>query len=84
MSTHTNRTTTGTSAKAVAGSLLGGIISAITLVALPFAGGSEATITGAILIGFAIGWALLAQLSLRFGQPCPPRRWGSVAPRSSS
>src|SRR5215210_3605084 len=67
MSTHTSHSTTGTPAKVVAGSLIGGIISAITLVALPFAGGSEATITGAILIGFAIGWALLAHLSMRSG-----------------
>ena len=76
MSTHTNHTTTGTPAKVVAGSLLGGIVSAITLVALPFAGGSEATITGAILIGFAIGWALLAQLSMRSGDGA--HRWAAV------
>ena len=76
MSTHTNHTTTQTSAKVVAGSLLGGIASAIALVAGPFAGGSEATITGAILIGFAIGWALLAQLSTRFGDGS--HRWAAV------
>ena len=76
MSTHTNHTTTQTSSKVVAGSLLGGIASAITLVAGPFAGGREATITGAILIGFAIGWALLAQLSTRFGDGS--HRWAAV------
>jgi pimeloyl-ACP methyl ester carboxylesterase len=76
MSTHTNHSTTGTPAKVVAGSLIGGIISAITLVALPFAGGSEATITGAILIGFAIGWALLAHLSMRSGDGS--HRWAAV------
>ena len=76
MSTHTNHSTTGTPAKLVAGSLIGGIISAITLVALPFAGGSEATITGAILIGFAIGWALLAHLSMRSGDGS--HRWAAV------
>ena len=76
MSTHSNHTTTPTSAKVVAGSLLGGIASAIALVAGPFAGGSEATITGAILIGFAIGWALLAQLSTRFGDGS--HRWAAV------
>jgi pimeloyl-ACP methyl ester carboxylesterase len=43
---------------------------------MPFAGGSEATITGAILIGFAIGWALLAQLSVRFGDGS--YRWAAV------
>src|SRR5215217_5993465 len=76
MSTHTNHRTTGTPAKVVAGSLIGGVISAITLVALPFAGGSEATITGAILIGFAIGWALLAHLSMRSGDGS--HRWAAV------
>ncbi len=76
MSTHTNHSTTGTPAKIVAGSLIGGIISAVTLVALPFAGGSEATITGAILIGFAIGWALLAHLSMRTGDGA--HRWAAV------
>ena len=76
MSTHTNHSTTGTPAKVVARSLTGGIISAITLVALPFPGGSEATITGAILIGFAIGWALLAHLSMRSGDGS--HRWAAV------
>jgi hypothetical protein len=76
MSTHTTHSTTGTPAKVVAGSLIGGIISAITLVALPFAGGSEATITGAILIGFAIGWALLAHLSMPSGDGS--HRWAAV------
>ena len=64
MSTHT----THTSAKAIAGSLLAGTVSAIALVAGPFAGGSEGSITGAILIGFAIGWALLTRSS----------RWAAV------
>src|SRR5215210_4532298 len=76
MSTHTYHSTTGTPAKVVAGSLIGGIISAITLVALPFAGGSEATITGAILIGLAIGWALLAHLSMHTGDGS--HRWAAV------
>ena len=76
MSTRRTTTTTRTSAKVVAGSLLGGIASAVALVAVPFAGGGEATITGAILIGFAIGWALLALLSTRFGDGS--HRWAAV------
>ena len=67
MSTHTNPTPPRTPARVVAGSLLGGVASAAALVAAPFAGGGEATTTGAILLGFAIGWALLAQLSTRRG-----------------
>lgn len=59
MSTHTNHP----SAKAVAGSLLAGGVSAAVLVLGPFAGGGEATITGAFLLGFAIGWGVLARSS---------------------
>ena len=46
-----------TTAKVVAASLVAGLTSAVALVAGPFAGGGEATTTGAILRGFAIGWA---------------------------
>jgi pimeloyl-ACP methyl ester carboxylesterase len=76
MSDHPNHTTKRTSAKVVAGSLLGGVASAIALVAVPFADGGEATITGAILLGFAIGWALLAILSARRGDGT--HRWAAV------
>jgi pimeloyl-ACP methyl ester carboxylesterase len=76
MSDHSNHPTNRTSAKVVASSLLGGIASAIALVAVPFANGSEATITGAILLGFAIGWALLAMLSTRLGDES--HRWAAV------
>jgi pimeloyl-ACP methyl ester carboxylesterase len=76
MSDHPNHTTKRTSTKVVAGSLLGGVASAIALVAVPFADGGEATITGAILLGFAIGWALLAILSARHGDGT--HRWAAV------
>ena len=74
----------------VAGSLLAGLVAALALVAGPFAGGREAVITGAILLGFAVGWALLAVLSVRFtdrrsaGRRSRPPRWPSPAPGSSS
>src|SRR3954468_11324237 len=74
MSDHLNRTEKRT--WIVAGSLFGGIASAIALVAGPFAGGGEATITGAILIGFSSGWALLVLLSTRFGDGS--YRWARV------
>ena len=67
MTTHTNPTSPRTPARLVAGALLTGAASAAALVAAPFAGGGEATTTGAILLGFAIGWALLAVLSTRLG-----------------
>jgi pimeloyl-ACP methyl ester carboxylesterase len=60
----------------VAGSLLAGLVAAIALVLGPFAGGREAVITGAILLGFAVGWALLAVLSVRFTDR--PLRWAAV------
>ncbi len=60
----------------VAGSLLAGLVAAITLAAGPFAGGREPAITGAILLGFAVGWALLAVLSVRFTDR--PQRWAAV------
>jgi pimeloyl-ACP methyl ester carboxylesterase len=60
----------------VAGSLLGGLLAAAVLVAVVFAGAAEHAITGAILLGFAVGWALLAVLSPRYGDR--PRRWARV------
>jgi hypothetical protein len=64
----------------VAGSLLGGLIAAIVLVAVPFAGARESAITGSLLLGFAFGWALLAFLSSRLTDR--PRRW-AVAPATA-
>jgi len=60
----------------LAGSMLGGLIAAIALVAIPFAGARESAITGALLLGFAFGWALLAVLSARFTDR--PQRWAAV------
>jgi pimeloyl-ACP methyl ester carboxylesterase len=76
MSDHSNHSTKRTSASVVAGSLLAGVASAIALVVVPFADGGEATITGAILLGLAIGWALLAMLSTRLGDGS--HRWAVV------
>jgi pimeloyl-ACP methyl ester carboxylesterase len=64
------------SAIIVAGSLLAGLVAALGLVAGPFAGDRELAITGAFLLGFAVGWALLAVLSLRFTDR--PQRWAAV------
>jgi pimeloyl-ACP methyl ester carboxylesterase len=60
----------------VVASLLAGLVSALALVVGPFADGSEPQITGALLLGFAAGWALLAVLSARFTQR--PQRWAGV------
>ena len=57
-------------------SLLAGLLTALALVAGPFSGGPENEITGAILLGFAFGWTLLALLSTRFTDR--PQRWAAV------
>jgi len=61
----------------VAGSMLAGLIVAVVLVAVPFIPANENALTGVVLLGFALGWALLAVLSVRFSDQ--PQRW-SVAP----
>jgi hypothetical protein len=49
----------------VAGSLLTGLVVSLLLVAAPFVPAEEATVTGAVLLGFALGYALLSVLSAR-------------------
>lgn len=65
-----------TSTMVVVGSLFMGLASALVLVAGPFAGTDEGTTTGAILLGFAIGWALLATVSTRRADGS--HRWAAV------
>jgi hypothetical protein len=61
----------------IAGSLVLGVVLAgvLTLVVLS-TGGTEAVITGAALLGFAAGWAMLAVLSARMTDQ--PQRWALV------
>jgi len=60
----------------VAGSLATGVVAALLLVAAPFIPEQENDITGAVLWGFALGWAMLAVLSVRFSDQ--PQRWAVV------
>src|SRR5947207_1782029 len=60
----------------VAGSLATGLVAALLLVAAPFVPATESAITGAVLCGFALGWAMLAVLSVRFTDQ--PQRWPAV------
>jgi pimeloyl-ACP methyl ester carboxylesterase len=60
----------------VAGSLATGVVAALVLVAAPFIQVQENDITGAVLWGFAVGWAVLALLSVRFTDQ--PQRWALV------
>ena len=61
----------------VAGSLVTGVLAAILLAGAPFIPATESGVTGAILVGLASGWAILAGLSVRFTNQ--PQRW-AVAP----
>ena len=60
----------------VALSMAAGLIAAVALVAAPFISATENVLIGVVLLGFALGWALLAVLSVRFsGQP---QRWAAA------
>jgi pimeloyl-ACP methyl ester carboxylesterase len=60
----------------VAGSLAAGFLAALLLVAAPFIRAQESEVTGAVLCGFALGWAMLAILSVRFTDQ--PQRWAAA------
>lgn len=60
----------------VAGSLFTGLVIGLLLVAAPFVPAAASEVTGALLFGFAVGWAMLAVLSLRFSNQ--PQRWAIV------
>jgi pimeloyl-ACP methyl ester carboxylesterase len=60
----------------VAGSLIAGFVVALVLVIGPFGGAQEHVIMGTALLGWALGWALLAVLSIRWTDQ--PQRWALV------
>ena len=60
----------------VAASLTTGVLAAMVLPFVPFVPVTEAAVTGAVLCGFAIGWATLLGLSQRFTDQ--PQRWAAV------
>jgi pimeloyl-ACP methyl ester carboxylesterase len=62
--------------RVVAGSLAAGLLAALLLVAAPFIRAQESEITGAVLCGFTLGWAMLAILSVRFTDQ--PQRWAAA------
>ncbi|MGO4692496.1 alpha/beta fold hydrolase [Glaciibacter sp. 2TAF33] len=57
----------------VAGSLAAGLLAAVLLVVARFGPGTESAVTGSVLCGFALGWAMLGVLSVRFTDQ--PQRW---------
>jgi pimeloyl-ACP methyl ester carboxylesterase len=60
----------------VAGSLATGLVAAVVLALAPFIPAEETAVTGAVLCGFALGWAMLAVLSVRFTDQ--PQRWAAA------
>ena len=60
----------------IAGSLVTGLVAAAVLTLVVFAGAGEHVITGSALLGFAVGWAMLAVLSIRMTNQ--PQRWAFV------
>lgn len=67
---------TGRTGWIVVASLAAGFLAALLLALAPFIRNQESEVTGAVLCGFALGWAMLAFLSVRFtGQP---QRWALV------
>jgi pimeloyl-ACP methyl ester carboxylesterase len=53
-----------------------GLVAAALFVALPFVPVAEGAVTGAVLCGFAAGWAVLWWLSMRFTDQ--PQRWAAA------
>src|SRR2546430_4699759 len=60
----------------VAGSMITGFVVALVLVLGPFGGAQEHVIMGTALLGWALGWALLAVLSVRWTDQ--PQQWAVV------
>ena len=60
----------------VAASMATGLFAALLLVAAPFIPVGESAMTGAVLCGFALGWAMLAVLSVRYTDQ--PQRWAAA------
>src|SRR4029450_9272160 len=60
----------------VAGALAIGLVVAVALVAAPFIEAKENVLTGMVLLAFALGWALLAVLSVGFSDQ--PQRWAAA------
>ena len=60
----------------VTGSMAAGLFVAVGLVAAPFIPARPDVLTAVVLIGFAVGWALLAVLSMRVSDH--PQRWAAA------
>lgn len=56
--------------------MITGLVAGFLLALSPLVPPEEGRVTGALLVGFALGWATLAVLSVRFGDR--PQRWAIV------
>lgn len=63
-------------ARIVTGSVVAGLVGALLLTLVVFAGATEHVITGSALLAFATGWTVLAVLSTRMSSQ--PQRWAFV------
>ena len=68
--------TTGRVTLIVLTSLVAGTAAALILTLVVFAGGTESVMTGSLLTGFGLGWALIAVLTTRHTNR--PQRWAAV------
>jgi len=68
--------TPGPVRRILAGSVAAGILAALLLTMVVFPGGTEAVVTGSVLVGFGFGWVLIAVLSQRYTSR--PQRWALV------
>ncbi|HVH21226.1 MAG TPA: alpha/beta hydrolase [Pseudonocardia sp.] len=59
--------------RAIVASVVAGAVAALLLVLVVFPGGTEARITGGLLLGFGLGWALMAAWTVR--RTSQPQRW---------
>ncbi|GAA3329303.1 hypothetical protein GCM10017711_40400 [Paeniglutamicibacter sulfureus] len=60
----------------MAGALAAGVLVALLLATAPFIPATESSVNGAILLGLALGWAMLAVLSVKFTDQ--PQKWAVV------
>lgn len=60
----------------VAGSLIAGVLAAVLLATASIIPATESSMVGAVLSGLALGWAMLAVLSLKFTDQ--PQKWAVV------
>ena len=72
-STGAERDSKGRIGRVVVGSFAAGWVVALLLALAPFVPARVPHVTGALLCGFALGWAMLAVLSVRFTDQ--PQRW---------